>query len=242
MKTIKENATKNITSKKVEFSSTHWLKKLKTELVEVEPTVELILYGSRARGTAKEDSDWDLLILTENKKITNEIEKKYTQNLDDDLDEIPNEKAIQEIKNLASGKELPSNWAVSCDQKFFYYDDRNYSSDEKWYGSIFTQLSFIRKIKPNKIRGLRDSLPHLKNGGWHLSYFMSPENIKVKISTIADVEKISHFKNLSLEEIKCRINNSQDLYSREIKFSLVPTAIPKNLKEIIKKYLPHCIN
>ena len=45
--------------------------------MEVEPTVELILYGSRARGTAREDSDWDLLILTKNEKITLEIEKKY---------------------------------------------------------------------------------------------------------------------------------------------------------------------
>lgn len=77
METIKENITKNTTSKKVEFPSTHWLKKLKKELLEVEPTVELILYGSRARGTAKEDSDWDLLILTENEKITLDIEKKY---------------------------------------------------------------------------------------------------------------------------------------------------------------------
>jgi len=35
------------------------------------------LYGSSVRRTAKKNKDWDLLILTENEKITYEIEKKY---------------------------------------------------------------------------------------------------------------------------------------------------------------------
>ncbi len=68
---------KRKTLKELGITSTHWLIKLKKELLEVEPTVELILYGSRARGTAREDSDWDLLILTENEKITPKIEEKY---------------------------------------------------------------------------------------------------------------------------------------------------------------------
>ncbi len=31
----------------------------------MEPTAEIILYGSRARGDAAQDSDWDLLILVD---------------------------------------------------------------------------------------------------------------------------------------------------------------------------------
>ncbi len=68
---------KRKTLKELGITSTHWLIKLKEELLEVEPTVELILYGSRARGTAREDSDWDLLILTENEKITDRVKRKY---------------------------------------------------------------------------------------------------------------------------------------------------------------------
>ncbi len=74
---IIEKKEERKTLKELGITSTHWLIKLKEELLEVEPTVELILYGSRARGTAREDSDWDLLILTENEKITLDIEKKY---------------------------------------------------------------------------------------------------------------------------------------------------------------------
>lgn len=39
------------------------LYQIKKSVQEVEPQSEIILYGSRARGDEKEDSDWDLLIL-----------------------------------------------------------------------------------------------------------------------------------------------------------------------------------
>ena len=43
------------------------LKRIKQNVLEVDAVAEVILYGSRARGDAHEDSDWDILILTENK-------------------------------------------------------------------------------------------------------------------------------------------------------------------------------
>ena len=33
-----------------------------------EPTAQIILYGSRARGDAREDSDWDVLVLVDRDK------------------------------------------------------------------------------------------------------------------------------------------------------------------------------
>lgn len=36
---------------------------IKKAVKEVEPRAEIILYGSRARGDEREESDWDLLIL-----------------------------------------------------------------------------------------------------------------------------------------------------------------------------------
>ncbi len=36
---------------------------IKNAIEAIEPKAEIILYGSRARGDAKETSDWDLLIL-----------------------------------------------------------------------------------------------------------------------------------------------------------------------------------
>jgi uncharacterized protein len=39
------------------------LKRVKAAVHALAPTAEIILYGSRARGTAGTDSDWDFLIL-----------------------------------------------------------------------------------------------------------------------------------------------------------------------------------
>jgi len=39
------------------------LKEVKRVVAEVEPEAEIILYGSRARGDSRAESDWDFLIL-----------------------------------------------------------------------------------------------------------------------------------------------------------------------------------
>ena len=41
------------------------LKQIRRAVREVEPNAEIILYGSRSRGDAVSESDWDLLILVE---------------------------------------------------------------------------------------------------------------------------------------------------------------------------------
>lgn len=52
-------------------------------VLQSEPSAKIYLYGSRARGTAKLDSDWDLLILLNKDRITNEEEQKITYPLYD---------------------------------------------------------------------------------------------------------------------------------------------------------------
>jgi predicted nucleotidyltransferase len=41
------------------------LKHVKEVVLEVEPTAEVILYGSRARGDSTAESDWDFLVLVD---------------------------------------------------------------------------------------------------------------------------------------------------------------------------------
>jgi uncharacterized protein len=67
------------------------LSRIKQTILEREPSAKIYLYGSRARGDAKPDSDWDLLILLNKEKITDEEEIKITHPLYDlgfDLGEI----------------------------------------------------------------------------------------------------------------------------------------------------------
>ncbi len=48
---------------------------------QTDPNSELYLYGSRARGTAKKSSDWDLLILLNSPQVTFEFETEFMDNL-----------------------------------------------------------------------------------------------------------------------------------------------------------------
>ena len=40
---------------------------IKQAVGSIDPKAQIILYGSRARGTEKKESDWDILILTDYK-------------------------------------------------------------------------------------------------------------------------------------------------------------------------------
>lgn len=51
--------------KKMSKTEKNILEKCRTIIKSIDPTAKVILYGSRARGNAKTDSDYDLLILVE---------------------------------------------------------------------------------------------------------------------------------------------------------------------------------
>ncbi len=70
--------------------SANTLSKIKKIVYEFDSNAEIILYGSRARGTATVESDWDLLILTE-VKADNQLKHQIRRALYDielELDEI----------------------------------------------------------------------------------------------------------------------------------------------------------
>ena len=50
---------------------------------QILPNDRMILFGSQARGDARPDSDWDLLVLLDKNKITYEDENKYAYPLAD---------------------------------------------------------------------------------------------------------------------------------------------------------------
>ena len=59
------------------------LDRIKGIVLGKDPSAKVYLYGSRARGTTKPDSDWDLLILLNKDKITTEVERNVTSPLYD---------------------------------------------------------------------------------------------------------------------------------------------------------------
>ena len=69
------------------------IKAMRNVLNGIDPTVQAILFGSRARGDAEEDSDWDVLVLINKPRISLSDYDKYSypsRELGWDMDEIIN--------------------------------------------------------------------------------------------------------------------------------------------------------
>jgi len=57
--------------------------RIKKTIHNKDPKAVAYLFGSRARGDFRPNSDWDLLILVDAKRVTNEIEDKFRDDLYD---------------------------------------------------------------------------------------------------------------------------------------------------------------
>ncbi len=57
--------------------------KIKQKIQQKDPTADVILFGSHARGESNKHSDWDILILVNKEKVSRTIEKEYREELFD---------------------------------------------------------------------------------------------------------------------------------------------------------------
>ena len=64
-------------------AKTHHISQLiRNTISSIDPKAEVILYGSRARGDERNDSDWDILILTDY-SVNLQTERKFRDKLYD---------------------------------------------------------------------------------------------------------------------------------------------------------------
>jgi beta-1,4-mannosyl-glycoprotein beta-1,4-N-acetylglucosaminyltransferase len=151
-----------------------------------------------------------------------------------DLDEIPN---VELLKSLRNEKILIKE-PKTLRQRLFYYHPDIATNDEAWFGTICSSMESFSKTLPHKLRSQRENLEFIVDGGYHLSYFMQPKDMKIKIDAIADVEKISNSKELTLQEIEEYVLNQKDLFGRDLGFIRAPQLLPLKLKLLIHRYMP----
>jgi predicted nucleotidyltransferase len=60
-----------------------FIKQIKNVVKQTDPTAVTILYGSRATGKARKDSDWDILILVDRPTVSIKDEQVFRENLYD---------------------------------------------------------------------------------------------------------------------------------------------------------------
>ena len=59
----------------------HIIQLIRQKVNELDNTAEVILYGSRARGDNKQDSDWDVMILLNRKNVDKKVEQTFRHHL-----------------------------------------------------------------------------------------------------------------------------------------------------------------
>lgn len=138
-----------------------------------------------------------------------------------DVDEIPN---LKKLKNFNANK------CTIFYQKFYQYK-LNLLTAINWPGSRIIKKKFlnspqdlryktIKRIKFWQLHRFFTNPDFIKDGGWHFSYLMSPEKIKLKVESFAHGEfNKQHITDI--ESIKNNIKNNKDIFNRNIIFQKV---------------------
>jgi predicted nucleotidyltransferase len=64
-------------------SKQHIIQSIRQKVNEIDNNAEVILYGSRARGDNKRESDWDIMILLNRKNVDKKLEQTFRHHLFD---------------------------------------------------------------------------------------------------------------------------------------------------------------
>ena len=79
--TILLMSAKWLKTKKMTTKEKNIVSQLKEKIKEKDPSAEIILFGSHARGDAGKESDWDILVLLNSKNVSFQRERELRHNL-----------------------------------------------------------------------------------------------------------------------------------------------------------------
>ena len=147
-----------------------------------------------------------------------------------DLDEIPNPKILEQIKNNDVIVD------INILEMDFYYYNLTSKMDHQWHHSkILTFQKYNElNITCNEIRFYNCQI--IKNAGWHLSYFGNEKFIKNKLENFGHQE----YNNPDItdeKKIQELIKNSKDLFNRPNSIITIPIEDNDNLPPDYNIYL-----
>jgi beta-1,4-mannosyl-glycoprotein beta-1,4-N-acetylglucosaminyltransferase len=125
-----------------------------------------------------------------------------------DVDEIPN---LITLDNIVAHLSIERP-AITLAQDMFYYNLKQ-KQVNPWAGPVVTTNKYAKEKTPQWFRDNRWALPIASGGGWHFSYWGSPEQIQHKILNFAHQEYNTSV-NSNIDTIKQRMAQGQDIYAR----------------------------
>jgi beta-1,4-mannosyl-glycoprotein beta-1,4-N-acetylglucosaminyltransferase len=150
-----------------------------------------------------------------------------------DLDEIPNLNTIRSECQSYFG-------SIKRLEMEMHYYNLKWVKKNKWYHGYYGYVGEVRKHGADNIRvNPPVQYPIVKQGGWHISYFLTPELIKTKIESFAHQE-FNKEPYINAVYIQNCIDNGLDLFGRswENMSPADPSYVPKHYKMLNEVYWP----
>lgn len=157
-----------------------------------------------------------------------------------DVDEIPSVEAINFAKENAGTEKDP---VASFIVKLFLYN--LYTKHPEQFSSIiFTTKDILIEKTPQFLRGNHrnpEVVSPISNGGWHLSFFLTPEQIQNKINNYSHQEN-NREEFTNIENISDALKNARSIFDKDIKYETLNAAelmhhFPSNFLEAFSKFL-----
>jgi len=150
----------------------------------------------------------------------NQVESLRTKTLefsDDDcmillsgLDEFPKKELFDDARRMTKDFNMD---AISFKLKTFYYSPLTEMLTDCFATVAINNFTLRNMLRYNDLRDYTFNCTHIENGGYHLSFFMSPEDIRKKILSFSHVEyNLPEFSDL--DKIKYRMANGIDIFDR----------------------------
>lgn len=183
-------------------------------------------------------TSWDREAYVRNYPYAKGMLQKYPSDsifLVADIDEIYNSDRLpRQIEIHKESLDKPH----SIEMSFHYYSIK-WCKKFKWFHPFVCTLKGIEE-QNGDLHAIRQQFgrrPIIKTSGWHLSYFLTPEEIVKKIENFAHTE-FDHDQYKNVKKIQLLINNGKDVFNRgSHEDMMVYNAFrPKNLALLDESY------
>lgn len=129
-----------------------------------------------------------------------------------DVDEIPHRACIGISKEYFN-----NGWQMLAVQQDFYCYNFNQKLSYPWHGSVVTLNSYAKTYGAQHFRNIKHTIPVISNGGWHLSYWGTINDIQNKIKSFAHQE-LNTDQYLDSNYIQNKILEGKDLFRENSPF------------------------
>jgi beta-1,4-mannosyl-glycoprotein beta-1,4-N-acetylglucosaminyltransferase len=130
-----------------------------------------------------------------------------------DLDEIPEKNALRSMVKLYNDQKIDDLSSFVFSQLCFYYNFKQ-AMKKLWAGTVISRNLVIQTDTPQKLRDNRWKKQAIRYGGWHLSYFMTPEKIVEKLQSFVHQE-YNKLPYTDIEYIKSKIASGEDFLDKD---------------------------